>query len=133
MSGLILNLLGKADGSTSRGKASSGETAGKNGEASSDSNTEKEGSDDQNDEDNRGVDKGPSILSVDQSAITGESLAVDKCTSFLLARLPIIAHLGVCRHWGHSILHDRYQARQMLHDRHRDREGLIRRTNCKPC
>ncbi|KAF8271836.1 E1-E2 ATPase-domain-containing protein [Lactarius quietus] len=68
---------GKADRS-SRSKGSSGETAGKNGESSGDNNTEKEESNDQSDEDNRGVDKGPSILSVDQSAITGESLAVDK-------------------------------------------------------
>ncbi|KAI9444251.1 plasma-membrane proton-e [Lactarius indigo] len=36
------------------------------------------GSDDHDDEDMQGVDTGPSILSVDQSAITGESLAVDK-------------------------------------------------------
>jgi hypothetical protein len=28
------------------------------------------------------IDKGPSVLSADQSAITGESLAVDKCNSF---------------------------------------------------
>ena len=114
MSGLILKLLGKADRS-SRGKGSSGETDGKNGETSSD--TEKEGSDDQGDEDNQGVDKGPSILSVDQSAITGESLAVDKCT-FFSCPCPYCRSLGVCRHWRHSILLDGYQARQMLYNRH---------------
>lgn len=35
----------------------------------------KKGDDDDEDE---GLDKGPSVCSVDQSAITGESLAVDK-------------------------------------------------------
>ncbi|KAF8312959.1 plasma-membrane proton-e [Clavulina sp. PMI_390] len=34
--------------------------------------------DDEEEEDDEGADKGPSVLSVDQSAITGESLAVDK-------------------------------------------------------
>jgi H+-transporting ATPase len=35
-------------------------------------------SDDDDDEDDDGPNKGPSVCSVDQSAITGESLAVDK-------------------------------------------------------
>ena len=34
------------------------------------------------------------MLSVDQSSITGESLAVDKCT-FFLARVRTLAHLGI--------------------------------------
>jgi len=75
--------LGKADRS-SRSEGSSGDTAGRDGEASSDKNNEKEGSDDQGDEDGGGDDTGPGVLSVDQSAITGESLAVDKCTFFFL-------------------------------------------------
>ena len=67
MSGLIFDLLGKAEYEGSN-------TAGRNGGSSNDNNAEKGGSDD----------RGPSILSVDQSAITGESLAVDKCSFFFL-------------------------------------------------
>ena len=127
----LFDFIGKAD-KLSRSKGSSGETSGRNGETSSDNNTEKEVSDDQGDEDNRGVDKGPSILSVDQSAITGESLAVDKCTFSSRSR-PHCLSPGLCRHWGYSILLDGYQAWKVLHNRHRDCEGVIRRTNCRPC
>ena len=39
---------------------------------------EKKDGDDENDQEDKSK-KGPSVFSVDQSAITGESLAVDKC------------------------------------------------------
>ena len=74
------------------GKAESEGSSGNTAEASGDKNDEKERSDDQGDEGKRGVDKGPNILSVDQSAITGESLAVDKCT-FFLTRVRTMAYL----------------------------------------
>lgn len=51
--------------------------------SSSSSHSDKKGGDpddngDSDEDDDEGVDKGPSVCSVDQSAITGESLAVEK-------------------------------------------------------
>jgi H+-transporting ATPase len=67
-----------APGQGSRKEAESEERqkqkSGAGGEADDDST--KEG--DEDEDEDEGVDKGPSICSVDQSAITGESLAVDK-------------------------------------------------------
>lgn len=54
-----------------KGESSSAESARK------DSDRSKNGKERGDDEGK--IDMGPSILSVDQSAITGESLAVDKC------------------------------------------------------
>lgn len=55
-----------------KGEGSSAETARRD----SDRSNNDMGKDD---DEGKIIDKGPSILSVDQSAITGESLAVDKC------------------------------------------------------
>lgn len=74
----VLISPGLADNRSSRSDGSNGRTT--EGDASYGKGNEKDGADDQGDNDNHKVDKGPSILSVDQSAITGESLAVDKCT-----------------------------------------------------
>jgi len=84
-----LNILGKSD--TSGSEESSGDTTKRDGETSSDKKNEKEGGADEE----KGVDSGPSVLSVDQSAITGESLAVDKCNFSLF--LPVFTPWLTCR------------------------------------
>lgn len=61
-------------GQTDKGNAGSNS---RTVEAASDNRGNEKG--DQDDDDSRTIDKGPSVLSVDQSAITGESLSVDKC------------------------------------------------------
>jgi H+-transporting ATPase len=65
------------DGSASR-KILEKSTSKKQKKASSDSDATAHDSDSDDDEEEGGVNKGPSLCSVDQSAITGESLAVDK-------------------------------------------------------
>jgi len=61
-----------------KGEGPNGKTIARDSDASNDGRNEKgqEGGDDQDDDHN--IDKGPSVLSADQSAITGESLAVEK-------------------------------------------------------
>ncbi len=66
-----------------KGEGSSAGTAGRDSDHSR--------SDKEKDDDEGKIDKGPSILSVDQSAITGESLAVDKC-NFLPSYFRVRAH-----------------------------------------
>src|SRR5579863_6746019 len=75
---------------TEKGEGSSGESPGAS-DGSNDGRKEKEGGDD--DGDNPKIDKGPSVLSVDQSAITGESLAVNNRT-FLSSCVHARAHSG---------------------------------------
>lgn len=75
---------------TEKGEGSSGESAAAS-DGPNDGRNEKEGGDDEGDDPK--IDKGPTVLSVDQSAITGESLAVDKCT-FLSSCVHARAHSG---------------------------------------
>lgn len=75
---------------TEKREGSSGESAGASN-GSNDGRNAKEGGDDEGDDPK--IDKGPSVLSVDQSAITGESLAVDKRT-FLSSCVHARAHSG---------------------------------------
>jgi len=80
---------------TEKGEGSSRESAGAS-DGSNDGRNEKEGDDDEGDDPK--IDNGPTVLSVDQSAITGESLAVDKCT-FLASLPPRQGSLRGHRHW----------------------------------
>ncbi|KAI0262999.1 plasma-membrane proton-e [Gloeopeniophorella convolvens] len=66
------------DGNASNGNASNGDATRKDSDTSSKGSNEKSGNDNNDDDEEDRARKGPSILSVDQSAITGESLAVDK-------------------------------------------------------
>ncbi|KAH9953795.1 plasma-membrane proton-e [Russula dissimulans] len=71
----ILEKRGKDQDQVEKGEGSSGDSTGRDNDASDDKRNGKEGDDPDND---GKIDKGPSVLSVDQSAITGESLSVDK-------------------------------------------------------
>lgn len=92
--------------------------------------TKKGGDDNDNDE---GVEKGPSFCAVDQSAITGESLAVDKYLGDVayytcgVKRGKVTHHLLIIKLLFTIILH------AVLRRRNMPRKILVCRSNCNPC
>lgn len=77
----ILDKREASKGGSTRSSSVEGEKKqpGDNGGQSDETKKDRDGED----EDEKKEDKGPSVFSCDQSAITGESLAVDKCMCFL--------------------------------------------------